>query len=187
MTKKHPQSDSKNSKRRAAKLPPDQFVIESNAVLKELKGETDRGGVLLGLAYVDKMLERLFVTKMCEVGSKQLEQLFEHHGPLSTLSGKTSLAYALGWIGPDMYADLNVMRKIRNDFAHKHDVLSFDTQEFVELTSTLRQQMNQKPPIDSAWDRFYLAVTHVIVQVQRLIEQSASTPKGSDPVVELID
>jgi len=68
----------------------------------ELNKESDRGAVLVGVAYLDELLTRLFRKKML-LSKKLSEELLEGFGPLSGLSARTKVAYALGWIGPETY------------------------------------------------------------------------------------
>src|SRR5580658_2756431 len=63
------------------------FADEANAALQELAKESDRGAVLVGVAYLDELLVRLFKAKM--ILTKALsDYLFESSGPLSTLSSR---------------------------------------------------------------------------------------------------
>jgi DNA-binding MltR family transcriptional regulator len=78
------------------------FAEEVNAMTVELNKESDRGAVLVGVAYLDELLTRLFRKKML-LSKKLSEELLEGFGPLSGLSARTKVAYALGWIGPETY------------------------------------------------------------------------------------
>ena len=47
-----------------------------------------------------------------------MKRLFEYNQPLGNFSGKISLSYCLGLIDKVVKDDLNLVRKIRNRFAH---------------------------------------------------------------------
>jgi DNA-binding MltR family transcriptional regulator len=103
---------------------------EANAWAKKLLEETDRGAALITVAYLDRRLEDLIRAGMAEgnEAAKAAEKLLKYPGFLSTFASRIDLAYALGWIGPQVYADLTKIRKIRNEFAHPLETITFDDQ-----------------------------------------------------------
>jgi DNA-binding MltR family transcriptional regulator len=97
-----------------------------------LRGESDRAAAVLGPAYVDAALERLFRARLTEGAS---DDLFKYGGPLGDFSGRIEMAYALGWIPTSLRVDLHIMRRIRNDFAHASDHrLSFESDSVQQRT-----------------------------------------------------
>ncbi|TKD61910.1 MltR family transcriptional regulator [Flavobacterium sp. ASW18X] len=103
-------------------------------VRNELNNETDRGCCLVATSYLDFELERMLKKKL--VGSnKHLKSLFEFSGPLGTFSSKINLSYSLGFISKTSLTDLHTIRKIRNDFGHSYESLSFETE-------SVRQRIN---------------------------------------------
>lgn len=54
------------------------------------------------------------------------KRLFRHNGPLSTFSARLDMAFALYLIGEKTRHDLDIIRDIRNDFAHDLEVGSPD-------------------------------------------------------------
>lgn len=89
-----------------------------------LNSETDRGCALMVASFLDhklgKLLEAMFVDD-----SKVVSELFSHSGTLGTFSSRIDTAYALGLIGPNTRRDINLIRKIRNEFGHSHYTLKF--------------------------------------------------------------
>lgn len=96
--------------------------IAGAEVLRSLDRESDRAVALIGAAFVEEalaaVLERVFVD-----GSA--ERLLEQSG-LRDFAARTNVAYALGLLDQDAYDDLNLVRRIRNAFAHTFDPMSFD-------------------------------------------------------------
>ena len=90
-----------------------------------LNGETDRGCALMVASFLDhklgKLLEAMFVDD-----SNVVNEMFSHSGPLGTFSSRIDTAYALGLIGPNTRRDINLIRKIRNEFGHSHQTLTFN-------------------------------------------------------------
>lgn len=88
--------------------------------------ESDRGCALFASSYLDKALSDLLYCSLIQ-DSKIESDLFEGNSPLSTFSSRIKLAYYLGKISAVEKRDLDLIRKIRNDFAHVATPISFDT------------------------------------------------------------
>jgi DNA-binding MltR family transcriptional regulator len=71
------------------------------------------------------------------IADKQVATLFEGEAPLSTFSSKIKLVYFFGLIPQELYRDLNLVRKIRNKFAHELDRLSFQDQSIADTVRAL--------------------------------------------------
>lgn len=103
---------------------------------KNISSETDRGLVLMSVAYIDErlsvLLERYFVDD-----SKVIKALFDATGPLGTFSSKLKLAYGLGLLPKNIYIDCNKIRKIRNSFAHDSKPISFGDEPIKSQTHAL--------------------------------------------------
>jgi DNA-binding MltR family transcriptional regulator len=110
-------------------------------LFSELKHESDRGCILVGTSAVDDALKialkrRLSIDEHIKV--KAVEPMFESMGPLSTLSARIKLAYAIGLIPRWIFEDLEKIRKIRNRAAHQHIAHSFDTPYVASLSEDLQ-------------------------------------------------
>ncbi|MDB5321342.1 MAG: putative mannitol operon repressor [Phycisphaerales bacterium] len=93
---------------------------------------------MVGAAYVDDLLAGMLRSYLVD-DAKLVDALLESQGPLGTFSSRINLVYALGLIRDDQLADLNTLRKIRNEFAHSHKALSFDVQPICDLCDNLNQ------------------------------------------------
>ena len=85
----------------------------------ELRSESDRGGTILASVWIDNLLERKLRALFTQGNSDTRRKLFDLNGPFSGFSSKTLAAYSLGWIDSDIFHDINLVRKIRNLFAHE--------------------------------------------------------------------
>jgi len=95
----------------------------------ELWSASDRAFALLHSINVENALHRLFEAKLRQgLNSTDRKRLYGSEGILSNFSSKIALAYALELIGPVTRDDLNLIRFIRNTFAHSRRPLSFDLQ-----------------------------------------------------------
>lgn len=121
-------------------------------LLDELKAqkESDRGIVLVSAAYFDELLILLLTAYFeLERPSKQIhptnqsktkvtKSLLGGMGPISNFSSRISLAYVLGLINDWYYIDLEIIRKIRNRFAHKIKIVDFSDEEIARLVMKLK-------------------------------------------------
>jgi DNA-binding MltR family transcriptional regulator len=115
------------AKRESFKIDVDEF----NARLRE---ETDRACAILGAAMLDARLESLFRSRL--IG--QPDELLANGRPLGSFSVKIRLSHSLGWISDDACKDLNIVREVRNRFAHSFDHdLTFDDQSIRDQCSNL--------------------------------------------------
>lgn len=89
-----------------------------------LLDETDRGCALMVASFLDFKLEQLLIARLVD-DSKMVSELLAHSGPLGTFSSRIDMAFALGLIGANVRRDLNLIRKIRNEFGHSHRPLMF--------------------------------------------------------------
>jgi hypothetical protein len=94
--------------------------VEAKKLAIQLMKEKGRGGVLLGAARLDYALEKLLKSVMQpNVGGD--DNLFDPDRPLGSFSAKISLAYRLRLIDKSVEHTLQMIRKIRNDFAHSFE------------------------------------------------------------------
>ena len=93
------------------------------------KSTSDRSCVIVAAAYIDDLLGYIFKLFLSSPSSeKEDKELFSGYGPLSNFSSKIVLSYRLGLISNYEYKTLQIIRKIRNLFAHdisKDSLLEF--------------------------------------------------------------
>lgn len=96
--------------------------------------ESDRAAAVLGAALLDERLKEVFYSRL----SENQDILLKGSGPLCTFSSRINLAFALQWVDSDTAHDLEVIRKIRNNFAHNIDNdLSFQTPSIADSCKNL--------------------------------------------------
>lgn len=93
---------------------------------------SDRSCVIVAAAYIDELLEYLLKNFLYSPSSeKEDKDLFSGYGPLSSFSSKILLSYRLGLISNYEYKTLQIIRKIRNTFAH--DISKESLLEYKEM------------------------------------------------------
>lgn len=94
------------------------YLHEAN---KENQSGTDRGVVLVWASIIDEILQKILDAFTADVPDK-VNSLFGNQAPFGTFSNRAKTALALGLITEDEADSINLVRKIRNDFAHQIDV-----------------------------------------------------------------
>lgn len=94
-----------------------EFVADIFGLMGRLSFESERAAVIVAAARVDVELEKLIkhVLKPHPGGS---DPLLDSERPLGTFSARISMAYRLGLIDQDFEHSIQMLRKMRNDFAH---------------------------------------------------------------------
>jgi DNA-binding MltR family transcriptional regulator len=112
-------------------------------VRHELGKETDRGCCLMAASFLEHELEQLLRQKL--IGARKfVDTLFEFNGPLGTFSSKIKLSYSLGLISKETLNDLEIIRKVRNEFGHTHQPINFETPELKNKIHNLKSHFYDK-------------------------------------------
>jgi DNA-binding MltR family transcriptional regulator len=110
---------------------------QMQAIVDEIDKQTDRGAALIAASVIDGFLEHLIIARLVELSSKRKKALFgQPNGPLSTLSPKIELGFALGLFNEERRESLHLIRKVRNAFAHKMDPISFEDPDISAIVET---------------------------------------------------
>jgi DNA-binding MltR family transcriptional regulator len=106
---------------------------EANQLAKEITTSTARGAAMIAAAFLDEFVARLIRRHLVELTESEDEALFSPDCPLGTFSSRIKIARALAIFGPRTAHDLNLMREIRNAFAHGLRKMNFETREVKQL------------------------------------------------------
>lgn len=101
----------------------ERLIQETTNFVVGLAREGERAAVVLGAARLDVSLERL-LKKLMHPHPGGSDNLFDSDRPLGSFSAKIALAYRLGVIDRNFEHALQMIRKIRNAFAHSINVAS---------------------------------------------------------------
>ena len=118
-----------------------EIIQRRDELFQALSKESDRGVVLISASFLEEALEALIRARFSIRHTKSkssINPLFDSFGPLSSFSAKLKICYAMDLIGEWMYRDLEIVRKLRNDFAHSVGIARFDLPEVVQLTKKLK-------------------------------------------------
>jgi hypothetical protein len=118
---------------------------------------TDRGLAIVIGASVERGLERLLITQLPKLDVGTYEKLISREGPFSSFFAKIHLAFALGLIDNKTRDNLDIVRTLRNVFAHSPKAVSFQTPLIAKECGTL--VIKEPKPPDEPSRRFILACT----------------------------
>jgi len=93
---------------------------EAGNIAAQLLKEGGRGAVLLGAARLDLALEKLLKATMHPHTGGD-DNLFDPDRPFGTFSAKIALCFRLGLINKEVEHALQMLRKVRNEFAHSFE------------------------------------------------------------------
>src|SRR5436190_22381515 len=86
---------------------------------KETVGESDRSCAITCGAMLDQVLYACLREKLVGLNEDDLERVFySANAVLGSLSARIEMAYALGIITQDVREKLDIIRKVRNYYAH---------------------------------------------------------------------
>jgi DNA-binding MltR family transcriptional regulator len=110
---------------------------QMQVIIDEIQRQTDRGAAIIAAAVIEDVLKHLISARLVELSSKRKKALFdESNGPLSNLSSKIELGFALGLFNEERRDSLHLIRKVRNTFAHKMHPISFEDPHISEIVET---------------------------------------------------
>ncbi len=106
---------------------------------EELYGASDRASAVLLASFVETALER-FLRSLVRpsYNADDMRLLFDFNGILGSLGAKITLGYAFNWYGPETRHDLNLIRLLRNEFAHARKSFGFEDAPVAAVCRELR-------------------------------------------------
>ncbi|WP_247494140.1 transcriptional regulator [Bradyrhizobium sp. 164] len=114
--------------------------------LDDFNKETERGAALAAAAFIDDLLQRILAAFLVNKASAN-KLLSRSNAPLSSFSARIAAVRALGLLSETECQECELIRKIRNEFAHQVK-MSFDDKKIQGLCSSLTYRA--KPYADVA-------------------------------------
>jgi hypothetical protein len=105
--------------------------------------ENDRSCAIVIFSLIDGLLCSLISVHIIEKIRKEKGGLFGDSGLLPTSAQRIRFAFALGWIDDDTRHDLDLSRKIRNDFAHELSAVSFSYSQIKGRVASFRLNIDR--------------------------------------------
>ncbi|WP_157644159.1 hypothetical protein [Burkholderia ubonensis] len=125
--------------------------MDETAFIQSLYEESERAGVVLAIAKIDAELEALLKSVLLPCAGGE-DSLFDSDRALGTFSAKIAIAHRLGLIDGEFEHALQLMRKIRNEFAHHVDNASLSRGGHRDRVAHLARWTKKNPHFDNARD-----------------------------------
>jgi hypothetical protein len=106
--------------------------IDPQEYVERLKGESDRGAIILAGSMIDDAVGHMLASRMPALNSDERARMFGYDGVAGSFSSRLRLAHALGYIDRDMRRRVEVVKEMRNAAAHAHQEISFETPAICE-------------------------------------------------------
>jgi DNA-binding MltR family transcriptional regulator len=94
-------------------------------VIREFNAQSPRTVAIVGAAILEDCLERLLKLRF-PVDGETKRELFKSTGAIGNLDVKIKMAYAFGILSKAAFSDFRTICEIRNKFAHRLDIDSFE-------------------------------------------------------------
>lgn len=108
-----------------------------NEAFKEISRESDRAAAILIGAELDYALKEVIEAFILPPAKKSIE-LTQADAPLGTMASRIEMAYRMGLISGPFHRELHLIRRIRNEFAHRPAGFSFTSLPVCALCQQLR-------------------------------------------------
>ncbi|WP_270173766.1 MltR family transcriptional regulator [Diaphorobacter sp. ED-3] len=107
-----------------------------NRFMSLIQKQDDQAMVLSLATFLEDTLGRLLLAyfRSCKA-TKELIEGF--NAPLGTFGSRIKAVYAFGLVTDDQYKDMEILRKIRNHFAHNWEGVSFERNDIQALVGQL--------------------------------------------------
>ena len=138
----------------------EQYLNDWKRLLSEMKDEPDRSLAIITATFIDKVITDVFEKRLHTptLSNTKLNEfnnnLYKNNGALSTLNNRCQLALVLGWLSEESYENANIIRDIRNKFAHRLFDIDFSDEKVKgkinNLTPNLRDYLGA---IETDWDK----------------------------------
>lgn len=119
---------------------------EIDALFEEALEQTDRGAAILIFSYAESAMHRALASHFTGIVKGGTAALFENNGPMGTASNRLMILAGLRWIDESTYRGLDVLRKMRNRFAHDVSIRSFEEDPIKGMVDSL-------PPFEKRFEK----------------------------------
>jgi mannitol operon repressor len=112
----------------------DHTTDQVSAILLELNKQTDRGAAIIAAAVIEEILEIVILKRVRPLSNSRYESLFSGPNAVTgTLSAKIAMGFALSLYNEAGFKQLDMIREVRNKFAHRIEAITFEHPEILEI------------------------------------------------------
>lgn len=153
---------------------------------RTLSLETDRGCALVAAAYLDHELGKLLRAFFVDDPSTA-DEFLGNNRPLGTFSSRIQACLLLGLLRKDQCRDLDLIRKIRNEFAHLSERLSFESPQIRDRCKSFSTKLSSvhiepRHRFMGVVTRLSTAIHFSTEEIERRKEPAPSPPERKEDV-----
>jgi DNA-binding MltR family transcriptional regulator len=164
MTKKH---------QKRKRVEPLEFNERARVLAEVMNKESDHGCAVIGAEIVSNQLESLLRAFLRDDSSSSrfgVDALFTGYGPLMSFAAKIHVAYAMQLIPTIIRDRLDMIRRIRNHFAHCQTLSSFSDAACAETLLMLANGKADAPQPRDGFNYMRFAYTCAVAQTASILE-----------------
>ena len=114
--------------------------VDMDSFFEELRGDSDRACSLVTAAALSDLLQKLLGAHFIRLTQEEQNHIFfEQHASLGDFASRIEISYACGLISKKERDSLNVIRRIRNQFAHTVAQINFSNEIIRKECDKLRK------------------------------------------------
>jgi hypothetical protein len=169
-------------KKLARQVPNHRLTVETLLALENRDHfETDRMIAVLGGAFAENAVRLSITAHLKYMSTTDESAVFGFNGPLGTFSNKITMGYAMGIYGEMTKKDLDIIRNIRNTFAHTLGNIHFSHADVVGECDKLYHvgEIDMAAFLKGAKARYVRAVVNISAALRASIERLS--PLGRFP------
>lgn len=153
-------------------------VSDDHTALESLDADlaSDRAAVISMVALFEDILGDAIRNHLVALSKTQDDDLFGDRGPLATFASKIDFGYALGLYGKETKAKLDLIRKIRNVFAHLHGTNTFDHKDVRRLCNNLPPTADESTHLRSRFNAALVTIAFRLDKHLRVAQRPESPP-----------
>ena len=106
------------------------------SAIEEIRGTHDRAAAIVAAALLEGQLTKAIMSSTVEDKTIWAE-MFRSSGPLGSFSSKINLGFMLSIYSKKAHKELNTIKEIRNEFAHRMETKNFADQRVRDLSNNL--------------------------------------------------
>jgi DNA-binding MltR family transcriptional regulator len=114
-------------------------------IVFEIRQTSDRTAAIVLGSLVERTVEQRVLAALPRHDDKTGKKLLSRDGPLSSFYAKNQLGYALGAFDETVLEQLEIIRRIRNVFAHSVLPIHFETAEIIDEVKKLHKGFLRHP------------------------------------------
>lgn len=141
---------------------------------------SDRAVAIVGPAFLDTLLSHILSEFLVE-DANEVKKLLNPDGPLGTYGSRVTACYCLGLVGPIITADLRLVGKIRNKFAHDLRANFADVQisQWCRQLKWHKESMGPPPAGVSDRDLFQVGINQLVAHLSGIPGIARSSKRSS--------